>query len=828
MSKVLKRKLNINSDNNISLKDETKQNIKSSKSRPKTNNFQKILSYFPTFKSIKLLLMITFGIILLSLLTYILYEYYLYNKVRKPFDANFQLKPIFGTNKWGTYRSGHYFGLKTCSPNSMVTGMMWFLNRIEGHSLPLRHWCDQNDRLERYGWTYHDFNSFGIQELIDGNVVFQTSFLVFANNSWRARISAKPKYAEQTTISSSSVPISLIFYVATDRYTDHLEVVPINGELKANSNFQIEGNSQDIGNFRISIAIPKHRGNVLYRNYLNTVSFPPLVNLKESLLKNLYMYDIDDMYRNHIFVVKGDAFEKREHRSKANFIAHQIVFSSSIEMDINFQSLDAISSVDSAVNETFESELKKRSDKFDIDFESKFQLKHKNFSEKEILFAKAVVSNMLGSIGYFYGYSSVQSEYTKEPVPYGPLQLLTGVPSRSFFPRGFLWDEGFHELLISKWDRNLSLTIIESWLNLMNIEGWIPREVILGEEAKARVPQEFLVQRNTNANPPTLFLAIESLLNTGNIEVKWLNKVFPRLEAWFDWFNVTQVGEFESTYRWRGRNSSTNRELNPKTLTSGLDDYPRATHPTDDEIHVDLKCWIAFASRVLSRIVKLIGNSSSINKYEETAEYLSDNYLLDKWHWSEKHQMYCDKGLHSTNVKLIKVKNKSNGWDKERKVIAPPTYDCVPEFGYINLFPLMLTIIKADNPKLGKIFDDLENPKYLWTSHGIRSLSRKSLYYQQHNTDVDPPYWRGAVWINMNYLILKSLHYYSSTSGPYQSRALAIYQRLRQNIISTVYTEYARSGYIWEQYNDITGKGQGSHPFTGWSALIVLIMSENY
>ena len=80
----------------------------------------------------------------------------------------------------------------------------------------------------------------------------------------------------------------------------------------------------------------------------------------------------------------------------------------------------------------------------------------------------------------------------------------------------------------------------------------------------------------------------------------------------------------------------------------------------------------------------------------------------------------------------------------------------------------------------------------------------------------------------MNYLTLGALHFYSNTPGPYQQLARGIYKDLRANIVNNIIKEYYRTGYIYEQYNDKTGEGKGSHPFTGWSALVVLIMAEKY
>lgn len=71
-------------------------------------------------------------------------------------------------------------------------------------------------------------------------------------------------------------------------------------------------------------------------------------------------------------------------------------------------------------------------------------------------FSKAVTSNLLGGVGYFYGNSIVNRKFSYEwdeeedsaidgddegngARLTEPKALLTATPSRSFFPRGFYW-----------------------------------------------------------------------------------------------------------------------------------------------------------------------------------------------------------------------------------------------------------------------------------------------------------------------------------------------------------------------------------------------------
>ena len=152
-------------------------------------------------------------------LIYYCYSYYLLTRVNTPFDG-YKIDAILPHHTWGSFRSGHYFGLKTAAPSSVVTGLMWFENRIEGNSIPIRHWCNQDDKLDKYTWIKHDFKNFGIQEIHDGNWIIQTSFVKTNDKQWKSRISAKLKSNEKIIF-----PLSFILYLAKENTKDHIELL---------------------------------------------------------------------------------------------------------------------------------------------------------------------------------------------------------------------------------------------------------------------------------------------------------------------------------------------------------------------------------------------------------------------------------------------------------------------------------------------------------------------------------------------------------------------------------------------------------------------------
>lgn len=75
-----------------------------------------------------------------------------------------------------------------------------------------------------------------------------------------------------------------------------------------------------------------------------------------------------------------------------------------------------------------------------------------------------------------------------------------------------------------------------------------------------------------------------------------------------------------------------------------------------------------------------------------------------------------------------------------------------------------MRILPADSPELAAQLEHLRTGGIL-TPHGLQSLSSGSSLYAKRNTEHDPPYWRGPIWININFLVLASLQHYSEVTA---------------------------------------------------------------
>lgn len=375
-------------------------------------------------------------------------------------------------------------------------------------------------------------------------------------------------------------------------------------------------------------------------------------------------------------------------------------------------------------------------------------------------FGEHMIANLFGGLSYFHGEVKVDDSYNpafnettpnfwtkaaeaqrqSKPKTMGPYELFTHVPSRPFFPRGFLWDEGFHLLAVIEWDIDLAMDVVKSWLNLMDDDGWIAREQILGSESRSKVPEAFHVQYPHIANPPTLFWVVEKYVKmlTGDapynghtsmyllnpeVGIALLEEIFPLLTRHYYWFMKTQSGDIASEsayntsvegYRWRGRTPG-------YAFASGLDDYPRAEPPDVSELHVDALCWVGVMASVLATLAKRLDGiaSTDIQMYLSRHERVARS--IDVIHWSSTDDTFCD----------------------TRILQGTYTHSCTK--GYISIFPLLTGFLGPNHTALNATLNVIRDPNQLWSPYGIRSLGIGSEQYGSADN-----YWRSPIWININ------------------------------------------------------------------------------
>lgn len=780
---------------------------------------------------------------------------------------------------WAPYRSNCYFGIRPRNVNQspLMLGIMWFDNSDASGLSRMRHFVEQGDKLQKYGWEVYDPRVGGKEVIIDdANNLNLTIYFTKSHNgqNWAVRVHGQPLDAERR--SSASV----VVYFNQNGQDGQSTVKKIGDSGEGKMTFY--GISKELGEYQLTVR--DNFGSYFSDPKLPTMEIVPGCDSSKTSHLSLTIPDNNIWMARDVFLsILSDSVKKivEERGADAvnpslfpstftirnlydfpggNFHYLQKSFDNSdpegFEFDVIYNALDAKEKISSTQDVT--TLITRTMNHVETKFDELFALEPKG--KKYHSFALETLSNLLGGIGYFHGtqlvdrvtifddeqFEEVKLQHAAEE---GPLSLFTSVPSRAFFPRGFYWDEGFHLLQIMEYDFDLAFVICSSWFDLIEDDsGWIAREVILGDEARSKVPEEFRVQNPNIANPPTLLLAFSEMLSraiqsqenaaleypgpvddestpdgqTNQLEknpdllLTYAKRIYPKLLKHYNWFKSSQKGlieEYEEileeegileqihqeeAYAWRGRTIN-------HCLPSGMDDYPRPQPPDVVELNVDALAWVGIMTRSMKQIAHVLDLQEDEEEYERIEKNIIEN--LDLLHWSEENGCYCD----------VTIDNLED------------TRAFVCHEGYISLLPFALKLMPLNSPKLSQTLSLMSDPEGIFSEYGLLSLSRKDEYFGTAEN-----YWRGPIWLNINYLCLDALkHYYpivlSDTAReltPEEAQAKQLFQSLKSNLVTNVFTNWDEKGYCYESYDQHTGEGKGIEHFTGWTALVVNIMGN--
>ncbi len=829
---------------------------------------------------------------------------------------------------WGTYKPNLYFAMKNRRDTSQVFGLMWYgsgdenFEEKQDFASRLNHDCKMEENLN-YRWEAHNGLDFG-EEIIEDlnlNLKLTTKFIKneynYTNHSWDVMIEGD--YLDHNK-NKFNGDVGLLLYTAFENHLIEDKAFFMLKEL--NEKFkEIEGQEKDKKEFFMKILVDE--GEVVtssvqkYRKIYNEtwrVKKYVADDLKNSefVINDITEKKIITENKEEIRYKRNSNWQHGKFITKdikqPNIVVLQYVFNKPFRIfaryNVNgfsneedkYRSDDGLKEITSEIKNN----LNIKKNEFLIKFSEIYKINFDDLNIKNLLLSEAnnkeekeyeiqkanlikmsqqALSNILGGIAHFWGEIKVNLEGNLKPGQYHkgfryalePKELYTGTPSRSFFPRGFLWDEGFHNVIISQWDVNISIDIINSWLSTMSATGWMAREQIRGMEAESKVPPKFLVQDKLIANPPTFIFAINNILkyykyNFESENLKTMNaflkKCFDKFSSWYEWFEIYQKSSDKKSYQWYGRTSQ-------HILASGFDDLPRALSPNIYEKHLDLNSWVIELIKVITNLsevfdyelMQLFKDKSEkmisdlkINFFDPKNKILSD-YLGPQYKYieSKKHNEPVppvfwrgDGKCGVENPNLLGLPAECNpysdmpccsefGWcgssqahckcEKCAKALKLEDRNLEkenmfnPHVGYINLFPIIFGYLKKDDEAFRNILSMLKDKNILNSPYGIRSLSKSDPLYHSGED-----YWRGNIWINLNYLTLRGLKKYYHND----SEAVEVYQEIRIKVIKTIFKNWKISKTFYEQYSDIDGKGVKARPFNGWSSLVLNIITEKY
>jgi len=332
-------------------------------------------------------------------------------------------------------------------------------------------------------------------------------------------------------------------------------------------------------------------------------------------------------------------------------------------------------------------------------------------------------------------YKSLSVNKVNVRSPEGKIDSLWTTPDRVPHRHMWMWDSAFHAMAMVTYNPKVAEEILLAMLKQTRDNGFMPH--MANPTDCSDITQ-----------PCVMSYSVLFLYNhTKNKE--FLKKSVPYLDKYLTYDMLNRDKNHNDLLEWL-----TEPEYQEcKCGESGLDNSPRFDF--DEEMDcIDFSTFFALDTKCLAKIYLELNDLENAKKWEEISNRFSNN--IQNLLWDEKDGVYYDR-LFSNQL---------------THVLTPSSF--LPLFANISS--------KEQASKMVKVLTD---KNLLWSKAPLASISQ-----QDHRFSNDM--WRGGVWININYMIIKGLRDYGYFD---------IAEELRTKTLDMLNKWYKKTGCIFEFFD---------------------------
>lgn len=385
--------------------------------------------------------------------------------------------------------------------------------------------------------------------------------------------------------------------------------------------------------------------------------------------------------------------------------------------------------------------------------------------------------------------------------PSGYLKGRYAIPGGKY-QRSWFWDTAFISQVWLLANPDIAKEIILTHIGTQLEDGMIPHMV--SPDYKSSITQ------------PPLFAWATWKIYEKTKDEDFILKVYPKLKLFIQWIISSRDFHGDGLYKWVRSDESGMDDSprfdgimvtqapeyfpHPDLLTRSLHSWALhllgklrfGIHPQIGKLDIrdiralDLNCFLVNELSYLAKIADILRLESDRESFKKRATDLSE--LIQRKLWSDEDSFFYDLG--------------PSGFIKVKTPVA-----------FYTLFSGV-----ADENQSIRLVEHLTDENEFWTPYPVPSVAVNDKRFLLK-------YWRGPVWINVNYLIYLGLRSYGFDDIAYE---------LRDKTIQMVANVYDKRGNFYEFYNPFTGDVEGFLPpkpakeFVGWTGLIANLLYDKY